>query len=164
MENLLTGDMTIEEIMAEINKTIQRDAALQKEIDALLLQRHELEHHLSSLQHAAPLVEAAEASTVDLHGHLKHTSGLVHHIVGQGHGLEVANERLQLVLAHVDCALDLTATRDAVAQLVATQQYEAAAQQTWRVLHHPASPARIGGPLQDDINRLELGNKASKAL
>ena len=123
MVESLPRDLTIEQIVTEINKTMQRDAELEKEIDSLLLQRHDLEHKLSSLQDAVPLLEAAEASAIGLHGRIERTSGLAHEIVSQVRELDVAQTRLQLVLARVDCALDLTATRDAVARLVAAQQY-----------------------------------------
>jgi hypothetical protein len=104
-----------------------------------------------------PLVTTAAGHGADLDERIGRTSALAHHIVRQVRELDVAQSRLQRVLARVDSVMDVTSTIEAVQTCLSQQQYEEAAQHTFRVLHQPNSPARAGGVLQDDTARIQLG-------
>jgi hypothetical protein len=82
---------------------------------------------LQALNAATPLLVAAEASCTELDGRISSTAGMAHHIVRQVRELDVAQSRLQLVIARVDSVLDVTTSIDAVQHAIASNDYEQAA-------------------------------------
>ncbi|GAB5357484.1 hypothetical protein AAMO2058_000378900 [Amorphochlora amoebiformis] len=130
----LKSDFTIAEVVKEIQKCIDEDQDIDRELDALLAQRSALEKKIAQVMYPAES-HSLKQNMTSLTKIISDTSVTAYSLSSKVRRLDIAQARLENAIERVDKIVNLKTTIDKVNVLVEKKQYAEAADLTFEVLH-----------------------------
>lgn len=110
-----------------LHETIAYERAIDRELEALLAQRHELDKRLTGLGKASEVLELVRADSDQMLASVRGTCDLADHVSGKVRELDLAQSRVQATLQRIDVIVDRASCIDGARQALEAGDYEGAA-------------------------------------